>query len=1341
MELNKKKWKVQEDLFCVMSYIIMIITMVLKIVDLKTNITEFILTYTYIITAGVWVALNGIMTREKNIDKWLKILEAFNYSLSTNGTMSLLIFYVLVLGSAPIYILALIVLASIVVAIWSARNKNIKGEVEEQKKQTSLNFEKLTPTDKVDLGIYDEAIEFAFSDNEVQNIAISGSYSSGKSSLLASYKKTHKDKKFIHVSLSYFEKQDDDEKNHIKLEGKILNQLLHQIKTDKIPMTNFRVKNTIKTSEITKNAIQVVTFILIVLYFSFFKEWVKFVQEIKSISLEWTISLEFKFVIGIVAIYFIYKFMWYIIQYQKNKNIIKKLSIKGNEIELFEEKDASYFDKYLNEVLYLFENVDVDAIVFEDIDRFNNIGIFERLREINGLVNIKRMNNSGNSRPLRFFYLLRDDIFTTKDRTKFFDYIIPVVPVIDGSNSYNKFIQILGQNEELNSLDSKFLQGVSLFIDDMRLLKNICNEFMIYYHRLNVTELDSNKMLAIITYKNIFPRDFNDLQVNKGYIYTLFAKKQDFIKNGIQDIDKKIKDIDQDLKKIQEENLCSAQEIATVFARKYHRYSAIYNESDLVDWIEHNGEKTELEEFHDRLRIMELKNNDKTEGLIKEKKGLQIEKQEMLEKHLNQLITKDTEEKIFSVTDKDAIGRENYFEEVKGNDYYSLLKYLIWNGYIDETYSDYMTYFYEGDIKKEDKMFLRSIAEHRAKDYGYSLENVEKVANSLRIIDFDEEECLNYDLFEYLLKEDSYMKAKEKVIKQIQKNKNYDFLSNFILEKPTAIENAAINICRFWPENFEEFFDIDDIESDFMLIWAITILCCVEEENIIAVNKNNKLSSFISKITIQIDIDDEWIKNFIKNAVAINIKFIDLEKYDKENKLFSYIIDNDLYEISIKNINHILKEWCGESSEREMKNKNFTIVRRYQDSSLYKYIRANMQIYAESFLKTTEVIEDDNDAVVEFLTDDNIAENQKHQYIEKLKIPITLIRDIKNDAAWEDIIREGNLVFSEENILCYFEKKGLTQDLIEYINAGEKQIDFSAVEDCTEKKQFFLKAIYEDKIIDEKYKQIVSTIGYHYPMFNIVGVSNQKMEILIQFKVILMEESTLNFIRDNYPDKMKKYIEINVDEYIKISEKIKVSESDIQLILEMLLDNIITEDKVVELFNNVQGEIRLNEIVYPDSIMKCIIEHHLCVYDLNFLFEKYESFTETIQKAIVRIGLKNVYRISDGEFTICKKLIIDLLEQENIVEEQKICLMVFIIENYDKQDISKFLELIGKEEFVKLFDPRSRPKIKVSNENEQLLYAFLEQNYIEEFSLDKNKKYYHYKRAKRKNKNLRSCST
>ena len=52
---------------------------------------------------------------------------------------------------------------------------------------------------------------------------------------------------------------------------------------------------------------------------------------------------------------------------QTNKNLFKKLNLQGTEIEIFENNDDSYFDKYLNEVLYLFENADANVIVFEDM--------------------------------------------------------------------------------------------------------------------------------------------------------------------------------------------------------------------------------------------------------------------------------------------------------------------------------------------------------------------------------------------------------------------------------------------------------------------------------------------------------------------------------------------------------------------------------------------------------------------------------------------------------------------------------------------------------------------------------------------------------------------------------------------------------------------------------------------------------------------------------------------------------------------------------------------------------------------------------------------------------------
>lgn len=188
---------------------------------------------------------------------------------------------------------------------------------------------------------------------------------------------------------------------------------------------------------------------------------------------------------GVLMVALLSFVVYRLISIQKNKNIFRKLNLKGNEIEIFEESDDSYFDKYLNEVLYLFENADADVIVFEDMDRFNANKIFERLREVNTLANIQLQKES--KKVLRFFYLLRDDIFVSKDRTKFFDYIIPVVPVVDSSNSYDQFISHLKRGGIFEQFNESFLQGLSLYIDDMRLLKNIYNEFVVYYNRLNIT--------------------------------------------------------------------------------------------------------------------------------------------------------------------------------------------------------------------------------------------------------------------------------------------------------------------------------------------------------------------------------------------------------------------------------------------------------------------------------------------------------------------------------------------------------------------------------------------------------------------------------------------------------------------------------------------------------------------------------------------------------------------------------------------------------------------------------------------------------------------------------------
>ncbi len=62
-------------------------------------------------------------------------------------------------------------------------------------------FESLTPFADSELGIYESALDYVFEHPEIRNLALSGSYGAGKSSVLASYEKKHeKERNYLHIS-------------------------------------------------------------------------------------------------------------------------------------------------------------------------------------------------------------------------------------------------------------------------------------------------------------------------------------------------------------------------------------------------------------------------------------------------------------------------------------------------------------------------------------------------------------------------------------------------------------------------------------------------------------------------------------------------------------------------------------------------------------------------------------------------------------------------------------------------------------------------------------------------------------------------------------------------------------------------------------------------------------------------------------------------------------------------------------------------------------------------------------------------------------------------------------
>ena len=1187
--------------------------------------------------------------------------------------------------------------------------------------ENKYHFERLTPTDNLDLNVYEEAIDYVFNNPDVRNVAISGAYSAGKSSVLASYKKKHSNLHFLHISLAHFQSSDQEDEPEVKesiLEGKILNQLIHQIPSDKIPQTNFRVKRKISLASVIKSTLESISLLTAIIYFLFFDSWRSYVSALPTNWLKSILELSahpYAFMVDGIIIITLASFIIYsLIKIQKNKNVFRKLNLQGNEIEIFEESDDSYFDKYLNEVLYLFENVDADVIVFEDMDRFNANKIFERLREVNTLVNIQlQKENKKDKRILRFFYLLRDDIFVSKDRTKFFDYIIPIVPVVDSSNSYDQFISHFKKGGFFEKFDESFLQGLSLYIDDMRLLKNIYNEFVIYFNRLNITELDCNKMLAIIAYKNLFPRDFADLQLNQGFVCTLFNNKEQFIAEEVKRLSEKISEIGHKIELAKNEHLKTSKELDVVFEDK--KRAAYYN-------LRQELSAADAKDYAERKQAIETRLNNAIPDLESKKLSLEQELILIQNKPLCDIITRDNINKIFSITSTNEIGCITDFNEIKGSEYFDLLKYLIRNGYIDETYADYMTYFYENSLSRVDKIFLRSITDRKAKEYTYHLKNPALVVSRLRLVDFDQEEILNFDLLTYLLQTQSHIEYLERFIDQLRETKNFKFIGAYFdvtTEMPNYIKYLNIR----WSEVFYTVLEEKNLSEKQIREYSIFSIYYSDDDTIKLINQDSCLCNYISNARDYLAIDEPDIDKLIHGFSLLGICFIGFD-YETLNKdLFYAVYEESLYEINAENLRLIQTEILGVKNDEDIVHKNYTLLLLHSDSAITQYVNQNINKYFDVVLQISGgTILDDENVAIAVLNNPDLTVECKHSYISALRTSIVLIKAIDDIALWSPLLNADIVQYSERNIMDCFNAVKLNESVISYINRCDIDLDFSKAEyDEDTKGRLFDSVIICNDIDNSKYKQILVSLKFIYDNFDIAEISDDKITILIDTDIIRMTADNLKFMRENYLNRKFYFIRKNIEKYIDIMDDALFSREEL---IEILTWDISDELKI-KLLELSDDEISVIGKNYSPVVCLHILNNNFSKSDLPDLFSSFEQWDNSVQAKIFEYAIRSIVSIIDDPKSASEKLKNNLLHSDKVNRDAKIDLLIAMIPNLSEDYIKEILTLLNLTDYLKIFDTRSRPKFEINDENEKLLTAFKEANMINNYEESSEKEGYY----------------
>lgn len=460
-----------------------------------------------------------------------------------------------------------------------------KSDRQEYTSERSWNLVPLTP-DYIDRehGGYVRAIEVALENEKIRNIALSGNYGVGKSSILREFARRQRDH-VVELSLSTLApieasnlddsvpKQATTPTNRIQQE--IVKQLLYRKDPSKAPASRFRRIERFRWGwEITTAALSAFAIAFIFLLTG----WATRIASAFGVTDK--IGMLIHFIIFLVASGAIVLLRWLFY----GKLHIKQLSA-GSATVTLDDKSVSYFDQYLDEIVYFFEVSDHHIVIFEDIDRFNDSQIFETLRALNTLLNASPQIKI----PIRFIYAIKDSIFdrtglevegrkrdanvhNTDDpaqaeavranRTKFFDLIIPVVPFITHRSARNLAVQLLGDIE--HEVSPQLLDLAAQYIPDMRLLKNICNEFIVFRDRIfsgdgEQLQLSETELLAIMLYKSTHLSDFETIRLGRSNLDRLYKISRELVAENIKRIEAERRSLRQRLARIDGAATRSAQ--------------------------------------------------------------------------------------------------------------------------------------------------------------------------------------------------------------------------------------------------------------------------------------------------------------------------------------------------------------------------------------------------------------------------------------------------------------------------------------------------------------------------------------------------------------------------------------------------------------------------------------------------------------------------------------------------------------------------------------------------------------------------------------------------------------
>lgn len=665
-------------------------------------------------------------------------------------------------------------------------------------------FQPLTPVliEPAKIQRYERELLNGLRNDQVRNIAITGEYGAGKSSVLRTFVHRHPEFVYAFVSLATFGKDNEisgaselvsdtdvasdssrpsesstkagqeskSEANKAesdlvaRIEETIVQQLLYAVPAKTLPKTRLK-----RIDQASGLKIWWKTLCYSVLILAALRLYVPVAEKLPKIEpawlLEWLLWIPSPLAVGIAALGCIH--LLHTCLRLGSLFSIDGLTLKGGKLETTHH--GSVLHKNIDEIIYCFERSSIDVVIIEDLDRFGIHDVFTRLREINFIIK----QSPQVKRPVYFVYALRDEMFVVGEKTKFFDLIVPVIPVINSENSQEKMMELLNhrtfKSKPLGEhLDRRLVETVCYYIDDLRLVKNIVNEFDMFSNILaSGLRLEPDKLFAIVAIRNLHPGAYADLVKRRGAIYGVI-KGLDAWK--IQQNSVHARRLDE-LRRERDERVAELANNVTEL-RAYVWFTLLrLTDSSLATHVRGGGTRYTPQQFVTDEVFDLLKSNATTLTTDAVQQYGQTTSYASRDVSMTELLNATSYERrhallgrrLSTIADEiaavqrqsDQVIRMSFCTAVKKGygdvvrnklPGLNVVSYLMLHGFLDADYTDYLGYFYQGSLTPGDKDLILSLRRGVLPEVSTPVDSPSTVLEKLKSDELDEGRGIIVDL-------------------------------------------------------------------------------------------------------------------------------------------------------------------------------------------------------------------------------------------------------------------------------------------------------------------------------------------------------------------------------------------------------------------------------------------------------------------------------------------------------------------------------------------------------------------------------------------------------------------